>query len=264
MDPWLERYWEAIHSAYVQLACTQVAAQLPDDLFAEAEESVYVVDPDGDTGKVIPDVGMFGSDRADEDDGMGDIVGRGGVAVARPIRILLSAEPARLRHVVIRSIAGGEPLVTAIELISPTNKLKALGRKQYRRKRLAYYDAGASVVEIDLLRAGRPLIDVPWDKVDETKLTPYRAVVRRAADVGPLEAEYYPMALRDRLPAIRVPLRSGDGDVALDLQLPLDQIYNRGRYDNRIEYRGALSPPLSPDDAAWAAERIAAAGGHRV
>jgi hypothetical protein len=259
MDPWLERHWEAIHSAYVQLACAQVAAQLPDDLFAEAKEAVYVVDVDaGTTGKVRPDVAVFGSDGSDEGD-IGEAVGTGGVAVARPIRIPLSAEPAKLRHVAIRSIGGGEPLITAIELISPTNKVEARGRKQYRRKRLAYYEAGANVVEIDLLRAGRPLIDVPWEKVEAAKLTPYRAVVRRAADAGPLEVEYYPMSLRERLPAIRVPLRGTDRDVAIDLQQPLDQIYARGRYDTRLNYHGALAPPLSPDDAAWAAERIAGA-----
>jgi len=89
-------------------------------------------------------------------------------------------------------------------------------------------------------------------------------VVRRAADTGPLEAEYYPMPLRDRLPAIRVPLRVRDQDVALDLQRPLERIYERGRYDNRIDYSAVLSPPLPPADAAWAAERIAAAGAHRV
>jgi hypothetical protein len=261
MDPWLERHWGAIHSAYVQLACAQVAARLPEDLFAEAEEAVYVVDVDaGMTGQVRPDVAVFGSDRSDEDDGVGETATTAGVAVARPIRIPLSVEPAKLRHVAIRSIEGGEPLITAIELTSPRNKVEARGRKQYRRKRLAYYDACANVVEIDLLRAGRPLIDVPWEKVGVAELAPYRAVVRRAADAGPLEAEYYPMPLRERLPVIRVPLRGADGDVALDLQQPLDQIYARGRYDNRIDYRNAPAPPLPPADAAWAAERIAGAG----
>jgi hypothetical protein len=239
MDPWLERHWGAIHSAYVQLACAQVAARLPEDLFAEAEEAVYVVDVDaGMTGQVRPDVAVFGSDRSDEDDGVGETATTAGVAVARPIRIPLSVEPAKLRHVAIRSIEGGEPLITAIELTSPRNKVEARGRKQYRRKRLAYYDACANVVEIDLLRAGRPLIDVPWEKVGVAELAPYRAVVRRAAD----------------------PLRGADGDVALDLQQPLDQIYARGRYDNRIDYRNAPAPPLPPADAAWAAERIAGAG----
>ena len=260
MDPWLERHWGAIHSAYVQAACDLIAAQLPDDLFAEAEEMVYVVDADAGTGHAWPDVGMFGGNRPDEEDDVAEPTATGGVAVARPIRIPLSAEPAKLRHVAIRSVDGGEPLITAIELVSPKNKVEARGRKQYRRKRLAYYDAGANVVEIDLLRTGRPVIDVPWEKVDAAKLTPYRAVVRRAADTDPLEVEYYPMPLRDRLPAIRVPLRVGDQDVALDLQRPLERIYERGRYDNRIDYGAALSPPLPPADAVWAAERVAAAG----
>lgn len=215
------------------------------------------MDLDAGTEQVRPNVGVFGSDDLDMESVGGGVASAAGVAVARPIRVPLSVEPAKLRHVAIRSIEGGEPLVTAIELISPTNKDEARGRKQYRRKRLAYYDAGANVIEIDLLRAGRPLIDVPRDKLDVRELTPYSAVVRRAADVGPLEAEYYPMPLRDRLLVIRVPLRGGDHDVALDLQLPLNQIYARGRYDSRIDYRSPPSPPLSPSDADWAAELTA-------
>ena len=46
--------------------------------------------------------------------------------------------------------------MTAIEVISPTNKADPRGRRRYRRKRRAYYDARANVVEIDCCgRAGR-------------------------------------------------------------------------------------------------------------
>ena len=106
------------------------------------------------------------------------------------------------------------------------------------------------------------MIDVPWDHLSAGLLTPYRATVRRAADpdVPDAEAEYYPMSLRQRLPTIRVPLRVGDPDLALDLQGPVDRAYARGRYDLRIDYAVPPDPPLSADDAAWAAGCVAAAG----
>ncbi len=64
-------------------------------------------------------------------------------------------------NVAIRSLRGGELLVTAIEIFSPTNKLSRDARRQYRHKRRAYRWAGVNVVEIDLMRRGRHLVDVP-------------------------------------------------------------------------------------------------------
>ena len=46
-------------------------------------------------------------------------------------------------------------LVTVIEVLSPTNKLRQPGRKQYLRKRDKIFDSRTSLVEIDLLRAGK-------------------------------------------------------------------------------------------------------------
>jgi Protein of unknown function (DUF4058) len=48
--------------------------------------------------------------------------------------------------------------------------------------------------------------------------------------------EFYLLPLRKRLPAIRVPLRRTDPDVALDLQVLVDQVCERGRYGSVIDY----------------------------
>ncbi len=76
----------------------------------------------------------------------------------------------------------------------------------------------------------------------------------------PAEAEYYPLQFRERLPRINVPLRRGDADVLLDLQQPVDAAYQLGGYARRIDYARPPVPPLSPDDAGWAAGCVAAAG----
>jgi hypothetical protein len=60
----------------------------------------------------------------------------------------------------------------------------------------------------------------------------------------------YPIGLRERLPAIRIPLRPADAEVVLDLQSLIDQCHERGRY-HLLNYRLALNPPLGPEDANW-------------
>jgi hypothetical protein len=76
-------------------------------------------------------------------------------------------------------------------------------------------------------------------------------------DAGP-EWDLYPLPLRHRLPAIRIPLRPTDEDLIFDLQPHLDRAYSNGRYP--IDYSKAVEPPLDPDDAAWADELLRSAG----
>ena len=66
--------------------------------------------------------------------------------------------------------------------------------------------------------------------------------------------------LRERLNAIRIPLRETDADVALDLQALVDQAYRRGRYDQELDYRQPPHPPLNADDAVWADELLRSRG----
>ena len=58
--------------------------------------------------------------------------------------------------------------------------------------------------------------------------------------------------LRDRLPAIAIPLRQTDHDVALDLQALIDRCYEEARYDDDIDYLQEPDPPLDTDHARWA------------
>ena len=73
--------------------------------------------------------------------------------------------------------------------------------------------------------------------------------------------EFYVLPLRQRLPAIRVPLRRTDPDAALDLQLLIDQCYERGRYDSILDYRHPSQPPLPDEEAVWVKETLSARGG---
>ncbi|MBM3834344.1 MAG: DUF4058 family protein [Verrucomicrobia bacterium] len=65
--------------------------------------------------------------------------------------------------------------------------------------------------------------------------------------------------MRDRLPVIRVPLRRGEGDAALDLQSLVDQSCERGRYGRKINYAKQPEPPLPPEDSSWARDILSKA-----
>ena len=49
--------------------------------------------------------------------------------------------------------------------------------------------------------------------------------------------EAWPLQLADKLPIVRVPLRSLDADVPLDLHAALNEIYDEAAYDLSIDYR---------------------------
>ena len=66
-----------------------------------------------------------------------------------------------------------------------------------------------------------------------------------------LQAEVYPITIREKLPTIKIPLRHKDSDSLLDLQAILDMAYDDGGYDS-IDYRGRLDPGLSAEDEKWA------------
>ena len=65
------------------------------------------------------------------------------------------------------------------------------------------------------------------------------------------QCEVYPIPLRDRLPAVTLPLR-GDEAVTVDLQAVLDGVYDRAGYDEYLDHEQDPVPPLDPADLAWA------------
>jgi hypothetical protein len=251
MDPWLESYWSSIHHRLITSFADQIQDQLPDGLYAEIEVTVYITGEDGDHGNVIPDVGVFGSPPARATHSTGDSYA--GVALATPYLLKLPMEPIEEGHVVIRSLKDHSGLITAIEVLSPTNKINRRGRREYLRKREEYHRANANVVEIDLLRGGADLIDVPFEQLPERLITPYKAVVRPAHPTANVDGKYYSFPLREALKAILIPLRRSEPEVVLNLQAAIDEAYIKGRYATRIDYSKPPSPPLSAEDAAWAA-----------
>src|SRR5208337_1363522 len=174
--------------------------------------------------------------------------GRGGVATAAPIR-LATVVPTRVPHVMveIRETASRR-LVTAIEVLSPTNK-RSEGREEYLAKRRGILLQSAHLLEIDLLHEGQR---VPMQQ--PLPRAPYFVLVGRA-ETRPV-VDVYPIFLNQSLPSVPVPLLPGDAEVPLDLQLALTTIYDLLSYDLAVDYSLQPEARLSPEEAAWVEERL--------
>ncbi|MCS7300831.1 MAG: DUF4058 family protein, partial [Fimbriimonadales bacterium] len=167
---------------------------------------------------------------------------------ARPIYLEITSEPITETFINIIEPAG-ERVITTIEVLSLANKLPGTGQAQYLRKQQETIQAGINLVEIDLLRTGEWVLSVPETYLHAPERTPYRVCVFRAE--RPTFREYYPIALRDPLPIINIPLRPTDADAPLDLQALVDRVYEQGRYHLLIDYRQLPKPALSEADAEW-------------
>jgi hypothetical protein len=134
--------------------------------------------------------------------------------------------------------------------LSRSNKLPGDGRDEYLKKQRELRGGGINLVEIDLLRSGqRPFLFHP-DLLPSAYQTPYLVCVHRGW--RPTRVQVFRASLRERLPVIAIPLRQSDDDVALDLQVIIDQCYQNGAYDDDLDYESEPVPPFEEDDAQWA------------
>ncbi len=244
MDPYLEKHWGDVHARLIIYACDQLQERLPKDLRARVEERVVLESPESGDYPFIPDVRLI-EERPRK---TALVPSAGGVAVAEPL-IVQGQVPVTETFIEIRDAATGMRLVTSIEVFSPSNKMAGEGWQQYRKKQRLLRRGRISSVELDLLRAGKRRFPLPLESIPAAHRTPYLIWVRRGWE--PVDIEVYRVPLRERLPAIRIPLRQKDADVPLDLQALIEECYRKGGYDNTIDYTAELIPPLRSGDATW-------------
>ena len=135
-------------------------------------------------------------------------------------------------------------LVTAIEILSPANKIHPRGRKLYMRKRRTLLQSESSLVEIDLLRVGEPM---PLNR--NKSHTDYRILVSREATRP--RAKLFIFNVPQPIPPIPIPLLPEDVEPELDLGAILHALYDRARFDLRLDYAKPPVPPLTEGDAEW-------------
>jgi hypothetical protein len=254
MDPFLENpaIFPGLHNRFIALLSEFLQAALPAPYFAEIGERVWVevsqrfIEPDASVLHREP--GRGGSS--------------GAVATAgtrsRPVVVTVPHDERREPFVEIRTPGdGADRLVTAIELLSPSNKAPGeRGRELYMRKQRELLESPTHLVEIDLLRGGVHSTAVPLDRLS-AQVGPfdYHVSVHRSDRFE--DFLVYPVRLEERLPEVALPLLPGDPDVSIDLQAVFDRAYDTGPYHRRIRYAEASPvPPLRSDQSEWAARSI--------
>jgi hypothetical protein len=122
-------------------------------------------------------------------------------------------------------------LVTLLDLVSPANKTTESGRRAYLTTRKEGREAGASLVEIDLVLQGRPTLDYSRDGLPDWD---YGVSVTRATH--PDRHEIYTSTLQKPLPRFRVPLARDDRDLVVDLQAAFKRCYDQSGFAVQVDY----------------------------
>ena len=249
MDPFLESpaYWLDFHATFINYWREAIADALPASYEANLGERVYLVERDPEARKLgYPDIAVSQGETT--------------TSVARTAAPALPAlEPVTTalmilegpRETYVEILYGPERTrVAVLELLSPANK-EYPGRTEYLAKRMAMFYQNVHLVELDLLVGGRRLpMQKPLPPAD------YYYLVSRA-DQRP-DCQVYFWTLRQPLPRLPVPLRPPDPDMIIDLGAVFATAYERGRFQRRIKYEGALPVSLGDEDKRWAEALLAA------
>ena len=239
MNPWLEQedLWQDFHTKFLVAINERLVQQVRPKYVVILEQHIYVheLPPEGDRLVGRADVALA---RPPTEAG-GEV---GAAILEAPAEVELVAQDVeRVPYLEIRDRQNRE-VVTVLEMLSPSNK-RGDDRRQYLTKRAEILRSPAHLVEIDLLRGGRPLPSA--DRPDCL-----HSVLVSRVEARP-RAGFWPIHLRERLPEIPIPLRSPDGDARIDLQALLHSVYDASGYEDFL-YAGSPEPPMAPADETWA------------
>lgn len=253
MDPWLEdpELWPNVHNSLVAAIRDDLGPLLRPRYFVDLESRTTVLTGRDEDRLYSPDLAIFAGnvDATPSETGVAVIES----VATKPYRVMVKIPDFEIEEtfLTIRELPGRR-VVTVLEILSPTNKRTEDARKDYLEKRRNLIVAGANFVEIDLLRAGKPM---PPD--ERRHRSDYRILIFRPR-LGRI-AELYGFSYRTEIPPIPVPLLPQDAEPALDLNRILHNLYDRAGYDLAIDYRQPPRPRLRNEDQAWAESIIAQA-----
>ena len=211
MDPFLEAHWGDVQTRLAMSFAVNLRKQLPGGLVARVEESVVLGIDDDD----LP-----------------------------PAEIATQLVPRTQRSVHIYDAMMKMKLITAIDLIGPANKVGVKNREAYRSRASKALEAGASLVEVDLIRQGESVLCRPPTDPDGH----YSICVVRPWDSE--KGDVVAARFDEPLPTIQVPLRKKNPPLKLDLQRLLNRAYRDGNYES-LDYTQSLHPPLTVVENRW-------------
>jgi len=155
MDPYLEHpdRWPSVHSRLIVELADFLTPQLLPKYFVDIEERIYLTAGE-ERAVVVPDVTVK-RDRFNPNAGTNVAVAKSPSDVAsltatEPVAVTVPMlEEVKRNYLEIKE-AGSKEVVTAIEILSPTNKRPGKGREKYDRKRQQIFNSRTHLVEIDL------------------------------------------------------------------------------------------------------------------
>ena len=182
----------------------------------------------------------------------------GGTMVAdEPVVVEIMREEIRQPYLTIIEPTEGNRVVTAIEVLSPDNKISGSGRVSYLAKQEELWLGHANVVEIDLLRAGQSVVRIPQDRLESLPQRRYLVSVTRNI---PTRCELYGFSMQQRLPRISLPLASDDKDIPLDLQEVFTRCWNTGPYPELLHYEDSPPGELTDEELQFCRGLVASDG----
>ncbi len=253
MDPYLEdpTRWGGVHLGLIYAIQTELNRVLPVGLFAEIDQYVRVEESDSDDVNQLRNPNVFVPEPLSPVTRIGSSGGSTAVIAApNAVFTLLPGTIQKHRRVTIQTTARRDVL-TAIEVLSPSNKTSGQGRDAYLLKRNEYLASGTNLVEIDLLRDGERL---PFGRPRPPSSDYYIFV--SPADRRP-KTSVWSFTLQERIPVFPVPIRPDLGAVPLDLRVCLDRIYEDGRFATKLQYTCPPNPELDAPRSSWANDLLA-------
>ncbi|HAJ58872.1 MAG TPA: hypothetical protein DCP31_06105, partial [Cyanobacteria bacterium UBA8543] len=248
MNPYLENpeLWSEVHHRLITALADAIETNLSLKYRVAIEKRTYLSNREESVEVRIPDVSVtFQKSTLPSQTPSTAILPALGESVTVKIPV---PEEIREGYLEIREVSTGY-VVTAIEVLSPTNKRTGIGREAYLRKRQEVLSTPTHLVEIDLLRGGRAM-----PILSEIPQTDYRILIA-LGNRRPL-AQLYGFNIRQEIPKFPLPLQSGDSEPIVDLQSLLLGVYQRARYDMAVDYSKEPVPRLKPEDKAWIDELL--------
>lgn len=256
MDPFLERpsVFSGLHGRLITYLEDAIQPLLPPPYFAKSGQRVWVEYSERRREPVVSIVAPAAWQHAGGE--RGGVTALAGEIVAEPVVITLDDVPSgefRETFLDVFTVRDGEHrLVTAIEILSPSNKTPGeTASELYLERQRELLASNVNVVEIDLLRAGVHATAAPQQKLQRAcGRYDYHICVRRFDRHR--ELVVYAIQLPQRLPTISIPLLPGTEAVSVDLQAVFDRCYDAGPYRREVDYsQDPPPPPLSPNMLAW-------------
>jgi hypothetical protein len=253
MDPYLERraLWPDFHDSFIAYLREALQPFLRPRYAALTQDRLFVVEHDR---PIRPDVSIIETRR-------------GGRMTESSATTLLADEPVvvdisgeeipgeeiRQPFLSIIEPADGNRVVTAIEVLSPDNKVPGAGRVSYLTKQEELWLGHTNLVEIDLLRAGQTVIRVPAERIESLPQRRYLVSVTRSY---PAQCELYGFSMQQRLPRISLPLASDDKDILLDLQEVFTKCWNSGPYPELLHYSDLPPGDLTEEETEFCRDTV--------